>query len=130
MKRIYHPYWLWEDYKAGFYDNCSGENKEQHKKNIKKMFNDKNLTYEYMLKVIELWKYSCEHNLTNNSVNKIAYIGQAACCIYCGAPSTVTMETWSELSQEVRDRSDKIADEIITMWNKNNKRIQLCLNLD
>ena len=28
MKRIYHPYWLWEDHKAGFYENCSGENKE------------------------------------------------------------------------------------------------------
>ena len=27
MKRIYHPYWLWEDYKAGFYNNCSGETK-------------------------------------------------------------------------------------------------------
>ena len=28
-KRIYHPYWKWEDYKAGFYENISGEHKKE-----------------------------------------------------------------------------------------------------
>jgi len=23
MERIFHPYWLWEDYKSGFYDNAT-----------------------------------------------------------------------------------------------------------
>jgi len=130
MKRIFHPYWLWEDYKAGFYDNVSGEKKKEYIKKVLEMFNDKKLTKENMLFVVENWKYSCEHNLTNDSLNKIAYIGQSACSVYAGVPCTVTMECWSMLSEEVKQRSNKIALEVIEIWKNNNKNIQLCLKLD
>jgi hypothetical protein len=128
--RIYHPYWLWEDYKAGFYENCSGEQKQIYIEKIIKMFNDEKLTLENMFFVVDNWKYSCEHNLTNNSINSIAYIGQGACCVYCGAPSTITMECWSKLSKDVQERADKNALQAIKRWKENNKFIQLCLNID
>ena len=121
MKRIFHPYWLWEDYKAGFYDNVSGEKKKEYIKKVLEMFNDKKLTKENMLFVVENWKYSCEHNLTNDSLNKIAYIGQSACSVYAGVPCTVTMECWSMLTEEVKERSNKIALEVIEIWKNNNK---------
>lgn len=130
MKRIYHPYWLWEDYKAGFYDNVSGDQKQKLLLKVVEMFNSKTLTKENMLKVINLWVYSCEHNLTNESLNKIAYIGQGACCLYAGVPSTITMEAWSLLTDDVKERSNKIALEVINQWESNNKFIQLCLKLD
>jgi hypothetical protein len=128
--RIYHPYWLWEDYKAGFYENCSGEQKQIYVKKIIEMFNSEKLTLESMFSVVDNWKYSCEHNLTNNSMNGIAYIGQGACCIYCGAPSTITMECWSKLTKEVQERANKNALQAIERWKENNKFIQLCLNID
>ena len=130
MKRIYHPYWLWEDYKAGFYENCSGELKKQLIIKGIEMFNSEYLTRQNMFFVIENWKYSCEHNLTNESLNKIAYIGQSACCVYAKIPSTVTMEIWNLLDKDVQERSNKIAIEAINKWNENNKIIQLCLNID
>ena len=130
MERIYHPYWVWEDYKKGFYDNCSGDKKKFYQEKIIEMFNSETLTQDFMLKVIDEWKFSCEHNLTNNAVNKIAYIGQSACCLYCGAPHTVTMETWSKVPLENQERANKIAESVIQIWMSNNKRIQLCLNLD
>jgi hypothetical protein len=130
MNRIYHPWWLWEDYKAGFYENISGvEKKEKLNKSIE-MFNSEILTYENMNYVIENWKYSCEHNLTNESLNRIAYIGQAACCVYAGVPNSITMEAWSFLSDDVKKRSDKIALDCLNKWIENNKYIQLCLKLD
>lgn len=120
MERIYHPYNLWEDYQCGFYDNCSGSKKSEYISGILEMFNSEHLTQQYMQKVIDEWEYSCQHNLSNISLNRIAYIGQSACCIYCGAPSTVTMEAWSLLSKEIQDRSDKIANQILNNWlNKN-----------
>jgi len=128
--RIYHPYWLWEDYKAGFYENCSNDEKQKHFEKIIEMFNDENLTIQNMNYVIENWKYSCEHNLTNLSLNQIAYIGQAACCVYCKAPSTVTMECWSKLSKHVQNRADQNAQDVIKKWKEKNKIIQLCLNID
>ena len=127
MKRIYHPYWLWEDYKAGFYDNCSGELKKQLIQKGIEMFNSENLTIDNMLRVINEWKYSCEHNLTNESMNKIAYIGQSACCLYSKIPSKATMEIWNKLEKDVQDRSNKIANEVLNIWKQKN---ELCQKLD
>jgi hypothetical protein len=128
--RIYHPYWKWEDYKAGFYNNCSGEEKKILIQKGIEMFNSEKLTLEYMYKVINEWKYSCEHNFTNPSLNKIAYIGQGACCIYANIPSTITMEIWNLLDNKIQDRANKNANDVLNKWIINNKRIQLCLNLD
>jgi hypothetical protein len=128
--RIYHPFTLWEDYKAGFYDNISGVNKEYLMNKSIEMFKSAKLTRLYMMRVIDEWKYSCEHNLTNPAMNRIAYIGQGACCIYANVPSTITMEAWSKLTKEVQNRSNQIAKEVIKYWVQNNKYIQLCLRLD
>lgn len=130
IKRIYHPFWLWEDYEAGFYENISGKEKIEMLEKAIEMFNSKDLTSKNMNFVIENWKYSCEHNLTNESMNKIAYIGQAACCVYFKIPNTITMEAWSHLSDNVKKRSNKIAQDCINKWIKKNKYIQLCLKLD
>ena len=93
------------------------------------MFNSKELTTKFMNEVIETWVYSCEHNFTNNSINQIAYLGQAACCIYKEIPSTVTMEAWSLLDIKIRDQADSIALKTIKKWKQKNKNIQLCLNI-
>lgn len=129
MDRIYHHHLKWEDYKSGFYDTCSGDEKKIKIEKAIEMFSDESLTTEYMKKAVREWKYSCEHNLTNPSVNKIAYIGQAACCIYSNIPSNVTKEAWNMLSQDIQDRSNKIAEETINEWLKRNKEVQLCLNI-
>ena len=75
MERIYHRYEKWEDYKDGFYDNCTGSTKKEKENLVLEMFNSEELTLKFMNKVIEKWVNSCEHNLTNESLNKIAYNG-------------------------------------------------------
>lgn len=130
MKRIYYRWEYWEDFKAGFYDNCSGDKKKYYIEKCLEMFNDEKLTEKYMNMVIEKWKYSCEHNLTNESLNKIAYIGQAACCLYAGIPNTITMEAWSLLSHNIQNRANIQAEKVLNKWNIKNKNLQLCLNID
>lgn len=127
--RIYHPYTLWEDYKAGFYDNVSGDIKKEMINKVVDFFCNPKLTRDFMMKVVKEWKYSCEHNLTNESMNKVAYIGQGACCIYAGIPSTITMEAWSKVPKESQLEADKIALDVIEYWKKQNEKIQLCLNI-
>ena len=124
MERIYHRYEYWEDYKAGFYNNISGINKELMINKVVELFSSSELTELYMNKVIQQWKYSSEHNLTNLSLNRIAYLGQGACCIYAGVPSTITMEAWHLVSEENRNNANKIAEKIIKNYEKN---LQLCL---
>jgi len=128
--RIYHPWNEWEDYHYSFYDNCTGQEKLNKLEAVVNMFNSAIDTERCMLYVVDNWTNSMEHNLTNNSMNKIAYIGQAACAYYDNIPATITMEAWSLLSEEVKDRSNRIAQGAIDRWNTNNKFIQRCLNLD
>jgi len=116
MTRIYHPWHLWEDHQHGFYDNMSGSEKEQKLRSVIEMFSQPDKTKEYMQKVVDEWRYSCEHNLSNPSLNRIAYLGQAACCLYAGVPSTVTMEAWSLLTKPQQNEADSIADVILQSW--------------
>lgn len=115
-QRIYHPWDRWEDYPAGFYENLSGNEKVEKIQAVLEMFSSPAVTEHYMRRVISEWPNSCEHNLTNSSMNRIAYLGQAACCLYGGVPSTVTMEAWSQLDKSLQDRADAIAGKILQEW--------------
>jgi hypothetical protein len=116
MKRIYHNYLLWEDYKAGFYDIPSLIDNKEKSDLVKDMFSSEDLTLKFMTLTINEWFYSCEHNLTNMNMNRVAYIGQAACCLFGGVPNLLTMKVWNTLDREIRDRSDNIAESVIKIW--------------
>lgn len=111
MTRIYHHYEKWEDWKQGFYDNSRTD---QNK--IIDFFNDQEKLKEYMYKASYEWKHSFEQHMTNPSVNRIAFIGQAASCLATGASCFETMKAWSFLSEEIRNSSDKIAEEVLNEW--------------
>jgi hypothetical protein len=127
MERIYHRYEYWECYKNGFFRNVSGEEKKELSKKVIELFTDTKLTEKYMNKVINEWRYSCEHNLTNISLNRIAWLGQSACCLYAKIPYNITMENWRFVDEENRNIACEIADKIIKEYQTKNK--QLCLNI-
>ena len=116
MERIYHHYKKWECYKNGFYDTVSAKKKDEIKPMVVRFFNNEKKTREFMLIVIDEWVYSCEHFLSNPSTNKIAYLGQAACCIYCGSPSLATMYGWNFLDANTQRTANKIAEETLKKW--------------
>tara|TARA_R100000655_G_scaffold83415_1_gene122994 strand:- start:2532 stop:3665 length:1134 start_codon:yes stop_codon:yes gene_type:complete len=120
-ERIFHTYDKWECYKAGFYksklENLSHE--ECEKKFIEIMKNKK-LFSNALKRVINEWKYSCEHYLTNKAMNRIAWLGQAAVCISFGVPSRYST-AWSKLSVEEQNTANKIANKYLNIWlDKNN----------
>lgn len=116
MKQIFHPWDKWEDHKHGFYDNISGRDKKEMINKVVEMFTDSELTEICMRKVAKEWVFSCEHNLTNLNMNRIAYLGQAACCVFASVPCSVTMEAWNLVPEEKRKIADSIADKIIKEW--------------
>tara|TARA_R110002153_G_scaffold57939_2_gene159157 strand:- start:708 stop:1079 length:372 start_codon:yes stop_codon:yes gene_type:complete len=118
LERVYHSWEKWEDHKNGFYNNIGGKNKKILETKVFELFGNENICRENMYKVVKEWRYSCEHNLSNNSINKIAYIGQASCCIYGGVPSTITMDCWSKINKEHRNRADLIAKEVLLFWEE------------
>jgi hypothetical protein len=130
IKRIYHPWEKWEDYKAGFYDNVSGKDKQKMIDKVIEMFSSPELTEKYMNKVTKEWFFSCEHNLTNNGLNKIAYIGQGACCLYGGVPSTITMEAWSKVPKEFQIIADAIAVKVLNGWEEFHIQVLMQVSCD
>jgi hypothetical protein len=118
LERVYHPYDKWEDYEAGFYNNASASEKSLMIEKVVELFTNPENTRKYMNKVIREWFYSCEQNLSNSAMNKIAYLGQGACCLYAGVPSTVTMEAWSSVPEENQVEANNIAIEVLSKWEK------------
>lgn len=80
---------------------------------------DINLFSNAMIRVINEWKYSCEHNLTCVSSNRIAWIGQAAVCIATGAPESCTRAGWYQLEEKTRIQANKAAQIAIDLWESN-----------
>ena len=69
-----------------------------------------------MLKVIEKWPYSCEHNLTDTSQNRKAWIGHAACALALGCPEDITRAAWAKLSDDQQNKANQKAQDAINIW--------------
>ena len=120
MERIYHRYELWECFKNGFFNKVSGDKKTELSKKVVELFTDSKLTEFYMRRVISEWKYSCEHNLTNNSLNRVAWLGQSACCLFAKVPFNLTMESWRLVPEQNQIIACDIAEKIIKEYETQN----------
>lgn len=127
MERIYHRYEYWECFKNGFFKNVSGSEKKELGNKVIELFENPKLTEKYMQKVINEWVYSCEHNLTNIALNRVAWLGQSACCLYAKIPYQITMENWRFVDEGKRKIACDIAEKLIKEYETKNK--QLCLNI-
>ena len=123
--RIFHTYDKWECYKTGFYKNTKeGLTHEECENEYIKVLTDLNLFEEILSKIIVEWKYSCEHYLTNRSMNRIAWLGQAAVCYNSGVPSRYS-GAWFKLTAEQQDKANMIAFKYLNIWLKNNNLDEL-----
>lgn len=114
--RIFHTFDKWECHKAGFYSqSVEGKRAEQCEKEFADFLSDKNRFSETLEKVITEWKHSCEHYLTNTSMNRIAWLGQAAVCYATGIPSKYS-SGWSMLSVKQQDEANEVALEFLNKW--------------
>ena len=88
--RILHTYEKWECYPAGFYEihPPEGLTKTDCEEIYANMLRDLDAFSAALYRVINEWPNSCEHYLTNEKMNRIAWLGQASLCIECKIPST------------------------------------------
>ena len=126
--RIFHTFEKWECHKAGFYasgkDGFTAEQCENifanHLKNLKE--------FEKGLKgITKDWVNSCEHYLTNKSMNRIAWLGQASVCYLTGVPSKFSAG-WNLLSVEEQDLANELALKYLNKWMKENNREELTMD--
>lgn len=118
MKRIYHHYEKWEETIAGLWAKVSNHDKEYLIKRALNIMQDAETWGVFMMRVVRRWVYSCEHNLSHTSHNRVAWLGQAAICLAIGACHEITKAVWWLLSEGERDAANKEAELVIAYWEK------------
>lgn len=114
--RIYHPWWDWECFKAGFYNTAAKDlDKAQAEEAYRSFLADLSRFEAGMIRVMIEWPKSCEHFLTNTSLNRIAWLGQAAMCIETGVPACFR-SGFKLLTVEQQHAADALAQVFLDKW--------------
>jgi hypothetical protein len=118
MDRIYHTWDKWECYPAGFYGNRP-PSKDLTTTDCRQAYADflANITLfeNAMAGVLQDWPNSCEHYLSNERMNRIAWLGQSAMCYETGIPS-VFCGGYFLLTEEQRLAADQAALNTLNRW--------------
>lgn len=117
MKRIYHTWDKWECYPAGFYENHppKGLDDDDCERIYKELLSNIDAFDQALSGVIQNWTNSCEHYLTNERMNRIAWLGQAALCFQHGIPSRYR-GGYNLLSDDEKQAADQKALEWLNKW--------------
>lgn len=118
--RIFHTYDKWECFKHGFYENTKeGMTKSECEEVYRDFLSDTDRFSSALEHVVTEWKYSCEHYLTNTAMNRIAWLGQAACCYDSGIPSAFRSGFYL-LTEKQQEEANVVALKYLNKWLLNN----------
>lgn len=117
LKRVYYTWDRWECYKAGYFEDLppNGLTKTQATEEFGNFFKDLNQFEQGLEHVLSEWKNSCEHNLTNDKLNRIAWLGAASVCIMTGISSSFR-SGYSILSEDEQRAADNLALVYLNKW--------------
>lgn len=125
--RIFHTYDKWECFKAGFFaTKMQGFTKDQAEEEFADFLRSPKDFDLALSELIKEFKYSCEQNLTNIALNRIAWLGQAAACYARGIPSKYRAG-WFKLTPEEQDIANNIALKYLNIWLEDNNRNTLTM---
>lgn len=116
MKQEYVRYELWEDFINGMWRKVD---KIEEKKYLEEAiyFTGDHMKYGIAMKsVVVAWPNTMINSLTNNSINKRAFVGHCACCYEFSCPEYITRAAWRELTNEQRYKADLVAQQTIDKW--------------
>jgi hypothetical protein len=113
IKQVYVPFWEWEDYINGMWRKVT---KEQEIEMLIKAieFTGDHIKYgNAMLEVSQKWPQTMLNTLTNQSINKRAFIGHCAVQYKIQIPEYITRMAWKELNNKQRFLADNVAEKTI-----------------
>lgn len=116
MERIHHKWDSWECYPSGFFNNKPENMKKEEGEQMYREFLAQPDKFACTLtKVLLNWPNSCEHNLSNESMNRIAWLGQAAMCYEYGIPS-MCRGGYNLLTESQKEKADGVALQYLNNW--------------
>lgn len=126
--RVLHTWEKWECFKAGFYDERPPEGMKQDEGEEKyRAFLSDLIAFESALEhITKEWTFSCEHYLTNERMNRIAWLGQASVAHALRIPSCCR-GGYNRLSDGEKYAADQMALKHLNRWLQTSGRNPLML---
>ena len=117
MVRIYHAWDKWECYRAGFYRTTApdGMTPESALASYAEFLRDTPRFESALARVTAEWEVSCEQFLSNENINRIAWLGQASMCIATGVPA-VFRAGFKLLTESERQIANETAAIALRSW--------------
>lgn len=117
MERIYHTWDKWESFPAGFFNNNppEGMSKKEAEQLYFELLSDSAEFARVLERIIVEWPYACEHNLTNKTLNRIAWMGQAALAYKYNIPAQFR-GGYNLLTKQQQAEADSVALKYINIW--------------
>lgn len=116
MKRVFHSWDKWECYRSNFFGGQMQYQKDETLTLYAGLLRDTKKFEAALQVIIRDWKYSCEHNLSNESMNRIAWLGQASCALLYQVPNSISMGGYNLLSLEEQKAADAMAQKYLDLW--------------
>lgn len=119
LKQIYNPWWKWECYKFGLYNTHPpfGIEENQAYQMYADFLSNSELFEKYIQFVLKNWIFSCQNFLTNTSINRVAYIGQASMCYYSMIPRKYR-SGFHLLTEAQKKEANLLAEKYLKIYEK------------
>jgi hypothetical protein len=114
LKRIWLPIESWEELQWNMWGEVA--NRQRYLERAVIFTGNHKLYGRYMNRVVREWPNSCINALTDQALNRRAWIGHAACALALYCPEDITRQAWGLLSHEQRLLANKQADRAIQSW--------------
>jgi len=117
MTRIYHKWNQWECYPAGMYEPRppNGMSAKEANDAYAVFLRDSPRFEKALEKVITEWVKSCEHYLSNENMNRIAWLGQAAMCADNGIGHHFR-GGFNQLTEQEQATANELALKYLNIW--------------
>lgn len=127
-ERILHTWDKWECFRAGFHaERPPGMTQEEGEAAYTRFLADLPAFEGALQAVTSGWKHSCEHYLTNDRMNRVAWLGQASVAYALGIPS-VCRGGYQALTLDQKYAADMMALKYLNIWLEANGRNQMMLS--
>jgi hypothetical protein len=122
-KNVLIPYWELEEYLLGMYDKVSPNLEEYLIAKSVDLLTDPKVFFENGLQVLDIFKKSSKFHLSNQSINRNAWIGQSSCFFKNNVPEYLTRKAWVMLSFKDQSKANQVAQKIIRIYETKDKSI-------
>lgn len=126
--RVFHTWDKWECFQHGFYAETPPGTIEEGEESYRAFLADP-AQFETALKVVTSeWTHSCEHYLTNDRMNRIAWLGQASVAQALRIPSCCR-GGYTKLTKDQQRAADDLALRYLNLWLAAHGRAEVSLEL-